>query len=211
MICHLALEGRGFEHQRENCCILSEVLQNFFISILYLSYFTSSPPPSVISSSIHPLYSLCICLFISTVFFLVLYIFTPPLQLLFIPPLYSHLSLPVVHLTTLSVTEMFNGRMINKWNGWGINMYQTVLNYNKNNINNNNETETILTTILQFLFRKIYSPVIFPGWKCKTPPFSLDIFKTSEYKWSTYFNLKFAVHRGFMCGVLGTVLILGHE
>jgi len=58
---------------------------------------------------------------------------------------------------------MFNGRMINKWNGWGINMYQTVLNYNKNNINNNNETETILTTILQFLFRKIYSPVIFPG------------------------------------------------
>ena len=143
-ICHLVLEGRGFEHQRENCCILSEVLQNFFTSILYFSYFPSSLPSSVISSSIHPLYSLRICLFSYTVLFPVLFTFTLPLQLLFIPPLYSHLSLPVVHLMTLSVTEIFNGRMINKWNGLGINMYQTVLNHN----NNNNKTETILTTSL---------------------------------------------------------------
>jgi len=116
-ICHLVLEGRVFEYQRENCCILSEVLQNVFIPILYHSYFPSSLPSSVISSFIHPLHSLRICLFSSTVLFIVLFVFTHPLQLLFIPPLYSHLFFPDVHLMTLSVTEMFNGRVINKWNG----------------------------------------------------------------------------------------------
>ena len=91
--------------------------------ILYLSYFPSSPPSSVFSSSasIYPLYSLRIRPFSSTIPFLVLVIFPYPLQLLFVPPLYSHLSRPVVNLTTQSVTQMFNGRMISKWKGRGIN------------------------------------------------------------------------------------------
>ena len=123
-ICHLVLERTWVRTSAgELLCSVTSVTKFLYTYSLPFIF-------SFISSFVCFLFFCSSFIFI-TYFSLLLYCsfrrpryLSLPLQRLFIPPLYSHLSLPVVHLTTLSVTQMFNGRMINNWNGWGINMYQ---------------------------------------------------------------------------------------